>query len=350
MKQLLKSKSNLKIELILNNNSIFYNANKCYSYNLFFNTILGGRGIGKTTTFLIKGIQNYNKDNSQFVYVRRYKPELKQFIKKDTLGGIAKGITYKGDGSGGYEFNFMNDTIGYGITLAQQSVYKSSNFPRVTTIIFDEFTLKKGNYHYLPDEVSTFFELVSTIFRTRTNGKVILLGNNIDLFNPYFAYYNIPTFNKIYTDTKRGIYCELAENSPELLKREQDTGLYKLTNDTLYGQYHYENKVLSDSNYLIIDKPKQVSLLARFVFNNETINVYNFYDKKQFKLYCERRDKIINDNKTYVILEHNNPNYYYIKLYQSSIKNYIQKQYFNNLIYYDDEKCGSLLNYLINNA
>lgn len=340
----------MKLHLKLNNeNKIYYNANKCYSYNMFFNDILGGRGIGKTTTFLIKTCQDYNKDGSQFVYVRRYKPELKQFLKKDTLCSIADGITYKGDGSGGYEFHFMDDIVGYGITLAQQSVYKSSNFPRVKTIIFDEQTLKKGNYHYLPDEVSTFFELVSTIFRTREGCKVIVLGNNVDLFNPFFAYYNIPKFDRIYTDKQRGIYCELAENSPQLLEMEKKTGLYKLTNDTLYGDYHYKNKVLTNTEYKIGNKPNQCSLLARFVFNNETVNVYNYYDK-DYKIYCERKDKIITDNKTYFVLNNNSPNYYYIDLYRHSIKNYVNRQYYNDNIIYSDDKCGALINYLIMNA
>ena len=76
----------MKLPLKLNNeNDIYYNCTKAYSYNLFMHMIDGGRGIGKTTTFLIDGLHQVEK-GFQFVYLRRYKSEVKEFVNKDSLG------------------------------------------------------------------------------------------------------------------------------------------------------------------------------------------------------------------------------------------------------------------------
>ena len=84
------------------NNDIYWNPTKCMSYDLFLNLLLGGRGIGKTTGLNIQRTTNYFKDGSQFIYLRRYKNEIKQFTKKNTLNQVFDGYMYKGDGIGGY--------------------------------------------------------------------------------------------------------------------------------------------------------------------------------------------------------------------------------------------------------
>lgn len=337
----------MKLHLKLNNNNdIYYNCNKCYSYNYFMNIIVGGRGIGKTTTFLIKALQNVAKGN-EFIYLRRYKPELQEFVDKDKLGAIVDNVAYKG-GKDGYTFIIEDTILGYGITLSTASKYKSSNFDKVNLIIFDEAVLPMGGmYRYLRDEMFTLLEFVSTVFRTRKDGKVIILGNNLDIFNPFFSYFNVPIFDNIWTDKARGIYCELPKNSPKLLEMEQETGLYNLTKGTQYGDYHYDNKVLANVKVNTIPKPDNVRLLTRAVMNGNTLNFYLFNDdKNDLCLYCEFKEKPYTDNKSYVLLDGQRPNYHYVIEFRSKFRSFFTRLYYDNRFYFNNERSASLYQWI----
>ena len=75
-------------------------------------------------------------------------------------------------------FTIDEKICGYGITLSTAQQFKSSNFPNVKYIIFDEFILEDGQGHYLKNEVDIFLGLIESIARLR-DVKVILLGNSI---------------------------------------------------------------------------------------------------------------------------------------------------------------------------
>ena len=135
------SKSGRKFKKIipkLTLNPTYYNLNKFFSYpELFMGMIDGGRGIGKTTSAFIKAIINSNK-GEEFIYLRRYKPEIKDFVNQDSLSPIVDGIRYRGDGTGGYMCYYEDHKIGNLIALSTSRSYKSVDFSKVTLIIFDE--------------------------------------------------------------------------------------------------------------------------------------------------------------------------------------------------------------------
>ena len=295
----------------------FYNIPKIYSYdNLNFFIVIGGRGIGKTTGLSYQVISNYNKRGSEFVYVRRYIQEIKK--TKELFNSIAKGITTRGRANGAYEYIFKKKRIGYCIALTSQSTVKSGlDFTKVDTMIFDECILPRGGaYRYLGNEIEMFLELVSTVFRARKGYKVFLLGNNADIFNPYWDYFKIPTFNDIYIDKERHLYCEKAKNSAQLLELEKETPLYKLTQGTQYWEYHYNNEVLVHGRMpRIVPKPMKMSLLCRIVLNEYTLNIYRV---KLTNIYVEARNKVIKDKYSYVIIENGVVNQYYAGIYKKS--------------------------------
>ena len=66
----------MKLPLKLNNeNDTYYNCKKPYSYGASFIGIDGPRGPGKSTTFIIDMLHQCEKGH-QFVWLRRYKPEV----------------------------------------------------------------------------------------------------------------------------------------------------------------------------------------------------------------------------------------------------------------------------------
>lgn len=339
----------MKLPLKLNNsNDIYYNCNKFYSYsNCFLGIIDGGRGIGKTTTFNIKGLQIAN-DGGQFIYLRRYKNEIKEFINKDSLSPILEGVAYKGDGAGGCTMLYEDTILGYCIPLTTARSYKSVDFSKVKLIIYDEAIVKQTpSYRYIQDECTVLLEFISTVVRTRTDVKVVILGNNEDIFNPYAAYFKLPVYEGIYVDKARGIYCEHAKNSPKLLELEKKTGLYNLVKGTTYGDYHYDNKLLTNAVVRLIDKPNDSKLLFRIMCNGQTVNIYSYNDKGITKLYCERREKVIDDNITYPLVDKGSPNYLYIDRYRKKVGSYLEQHYFNDTISYDDDRCGAIIKWVV---
>lgn len=83
------------------------------------------------------------------------------------------------------------ELAGYGVTLSTAQDLKSSNFPAVKTIIFDEFLIEQGQKkYYLQNEVFIFLNLIETIARLR-NIRVFLLANSANSINPYFLYFDL---------------------------------------------------------------------------------------------------------------------------------------------------------------
>lgn len=56
----------------------YYSLRKCLSYNRYLNILIGGRGIGKTYQLKKYVIEQYLKSKKQFVWLRRYKTEIKE--------------------------------------------------------------------------------------------------------------------------------------------------------------------------------------------------------------------------------------------------------------------------------
>lgn len=318
-----------------------YNFNRLYSFaNIDVFIITGGRGIGKTTGALVKALQNFRKNDEQFVYARRYRTELDKKSEEILRPILKTKYITKPLGKGAFEYVINNKRVGFALAVSLQQTYKSGfDFSKVTTIIYDEATLQRGGmYRYLKNEIEQFFELISTITRTRTNYKVFILGNNIDIFNPYNEYFNIPSSlkNNIYIDNDRGLYYELAGTKPELLEEEKLTPLYRLTKNTAYGDYHYDNKVLTVSKGIIAPKDYRATLMFRLVFNKQTLNVYR---QNGIEIYVEWRDKVINDSMTYTIMENNNLNYYYCKAFKDTeLCNWVRMCYYDNKIKYHNNK------------
>lgn len=333
-----------KIELLIKPDyRTFFNVPRLYSYpEIHVYTVIGGRGIGKTTGLSVQVINNFNKRGEEFVYVRRYITELKK--AKGLFDPIAKDVKVKGISHGAYEFTHSKRRIGYGLALTAQQTFKSGmDFSRVTTFIFDECILPRGGaYRYLENEIEMVLELISTIFRARKNYKIFFLGNNADIFNPYWEYFKIPNFQKNYIDKARGLYCEKAKNSAKLLQIEQETPLYKLTLGTNYWEYHYNNEVLfSGKKAKVIPKPMKATLLCRIILNEYTLNIYRY---KYDNIYVESRTKVIKDEYAYTIIENSEPNQYYVKVFRNSdVRKFIDSMFYNDGDAYDSEKTYALM-------
>ena len=255
------------------NENIYYDINKMLSYNALLSFVIGERGVGKSYGAKKYVAKRFIKKGKQFAYVRRYKTELKEALIKKGEHIFWKQIqkdkevnNYKFDND--KELLYINEKIaGYAIPLSISNILKSSTYDNVDTIIFDEFIIDNGNYHYLADEVVKILELIETLGRLR-DIRVIFLGNAISITNPYFEYFNITIpYNseiKIIKRDKNGNPLILINYIKNLKYREvkKESRFGQLIEGTKYGEYAIDNNFLRDSKFFIRKKTK----LAKFYF------------------------------------------------------------------------------------
>lgn len=168
----------------------------------YYYVVFGERSNGKTYSALDYGLERYIKNGEQFAYIRRFAEDVRKknagnlfngHIENERIVQLTKGIfntvTYTGqkfylegtDENG--EKIKTEEPIGYAFDLNSMEHYKSMSFPKITTVIFDEFMSRQG---YLPNEWILFTNMLSTIIRHRNNVKIILLGNTVNKYCPYF--------------------------------------------------------------------------------------------------------------------------------------------------------------------
>lgn len=179
----------------------FYSLDNINSKDATYNIIIGERSNGKTYAVFKQALKNYVTKGEQFALVRRWKEDFvgkrgsvmfdalvnNKEVSKLTKGAWS-GIKY--NSSKWYLCRKEDDTIitdptpfAYAFALSDMEHDKSTSYPNITTIGFDEFLTRFG---YLRDEFVLFINVVSTIVRHRTNVKIYMMGNTVNKSCPYF--------------------------------------------------------------------------------------------------------------------------------------------------------------------
>lgn len=197
----------------------YYNIKKLLEKKAVYNLIIGQRGNGKTYQVLKYGLEQFLKsrdktkqtedgqivpDYSQMAIIRRYADNFKSnrgttmFANLVSTGVVAKlsndlydNIVYKGGCWYLASKDENNKTIldeipfCYAFALTQVESDKSSSYPHVKTVLFDEFISRNG---YLPDEFSLFQNTLSTIIRDKKDVVVFMCGNTVNKYGcVYFS-------------------------------------------------------------------------------------------------------------------------------------------------------------------
>lgn len=184
--------------------SKFYSLTAINKKNATYNVIFGERSNGKTYATLKQGVIDYYKNGGQMAYVRRWKEDITgrrasrlfsalvengeiQKITNNEFTGVHYWAgkwylcTYDDSGKAIYS---DQDIICFSFALSDGEHDKSTSFPKIQTIIFDEFLTNKI---YLNDEFVLFMNTVSTIVRKRDDVKIYMLGNTVNKYCPYFV-------------------------------------------------------------------------------------------------------------------------------------------------------------------
>lgn len=249
---------------------IFWQIYKPLSYNALFNYICGPRGAGKTYGAKDYGIKHFIKTGKEFIYLRRYSKELKKVntffddIRDDYPDrklDVKNGCFYC-DG----------ELCGHSKILSTSKIDKSTPFPNVDLIFFDEFIIDKGVYHYLPNEVEYFLEFYETVARLR-DVQVFFLSNAITITNPYFLYFDVklPYGKDIH---KRGEILIQYFVNKYLQKLKKESRFGSIIAGTDYGNYAINNEFLRDNDSFIEKKSGNCCFLFAFTYMDNTFGVW----------------------------------------------------------------------------
>lgn len=262
--------------------SIYYNFDKLFSYNFLLAFVIGERGVGKSFNAKVAMLKNFIKSGDQFVYVRRYKTELDSalnnfwtdlqengYFDELELKVVKNKMITK--------FTCDGEVCGYAIPLSTSNILKSTAFPKVKTIIFDEYMLdNSGTYRYLKNEVTMMLDFIETIGRLR-DIQVIFLGNNTSFYaNPYTAYFDLELpFNSEFKTFKDGTIVVNYIKNEAYREAKKNSKFGKLIAGTSYGEYAIENKSLRENFYFIEKKPHNAQFYGVIITNGVPVGIWN---------------------------------------------------------------------------
>lgn len=182
----------------------YYSLKEILERKAQYNVIFGERSNGKTYSVLKHGLENFVHTGKQLAIVRRYDDDIKQgkadsffdaLIHDDIISNLTDGkYTHVVYYSRKFYLAFHDDTtdkdvrdnepFAYTFAINTASRYKSTSYPNITTIMFDEFLERKW---YLPNEFAEFMSIISTIVRQRNDVTIFMLGNTVNKSCPYFT-------------------------------------------------------------------------------------------------------------------------------------------------------------------
>jgi hypothetical protein len=235
------------------------------------NFCIGARGIGKSYFWKVHPIKRFLKYGEQFIYLRRYKPELKKVGNYfDNIKDEFPETEFKVKGR---EFYVNGKLAGWAIPLSSWQSEKSNAYPNVTTIVFDEFLREKDNSSYLQNDVEACLNLMDTVFRDRENSRLIGLSNSVSVVNPYFLYFNlIPDINKRF-NANESIVVEIPD-SVDFSEARRKTKFGKLIDGTNYGDMSLDNEFTGDSYVFIEKRSKESKFVFSIVYKGLTMGIW----------------------------------------------------------------------------
>ena len=262
--------------------SLYYNFDKLFSYsNALLLFVIGERGVGKSFNAKVAVLKKFLKTGEQFIYIRRYKTELDSALS--TFWSDLQSNGYFED----YDlqvkkskmlttFLCNGEVCGYAVPLSTANILKSTAFPLVKTIVFDEFLIDdSGLYKYLKNEVNLMLDLIETVGRLR-DVQVMFLGNAISVTNPYFAYWNLDLpYNSEFKTYKDGMIVVNYIKNEEYRKVKKASKFGKLIEGTNYGKYAIDNQMLKDNAHFIEKRPPDAKFYGLLIINGMNVGIWN---------------------------------------------------------------------------
>ena len=351
----------------------YYSLDKIVSEHAQYNMIIGERSNGKTYACLEYALRNYCQKHEASAYIRRWNEDLigkrgaslfNNLVSNDLVRILTNGewtdVYYysqrwylcKYDEKGLMQKS--NEPFCYGFALTQSEHDKSSSYPNVTTIIFDEFLTRGG---YIPDEFVLFMNVISTIIRLRTNVKIFMLGNTVNQYCPYFAEMGIEEVKNMQQGTIR-LYSygesglKLAVEYCASMKSVKDNNMYFAFNNPKLnmitsGAWELDLYPHLPAKY----RPADVIFTYFIEFVNDVLQceIVQLDDGNSFTFIHRKTTPIKKNDDVLYSPDYSANRYHYRNLYKTPnrVTKVVRSYYDNDRVFYQDNMVGEIVhNYL----
>lgn len=202
----------------IRNDENYYSLTDIKERNAKYNVIFGERSDGKSFAVEFEGIVQALDNGSQMAIIRRYdidftnksgvQTTFEHFVSNKKYGNILEKIS---DGkwcdisyyAGAWYFCTYSEKgirvrdakpFCYAFALSNMEHNKSTSYPKIRTILFDEFLTRDA---YLPDEFILFQNTLSTIIRDRDDVTIYMCGNTVNRYSIYFKEMGLDNVQKM---------------------------------------------------------------------------------------------------------------------------------------------------------
>lgn len=356
----------------------YYTTKEIDKHNATYNVVFGERSNGKTYALLNKSLENFFNNKGQFAYVRRWKEDItgrraselfsginaNNVVSKLTNGqyeaihyfaGKFYACTYDSNGKAVYS---DADIVGYAFALSDVEHDKSTSYPHVTSIVFDEFLT---NRLYLNDEFVIFMNVISTIARRRTDVKIYMLGNTVNKYCPYFGEMGLTNILAqeqgsidLYEYGESGLtvaveYCS-SSNAPNAKANKY----FAFNNPKLEMITGGAWELAVYPHLPMRYKPKDILLTYFIVFGDLTFECEIIQKDDVVFTFIHPKTTPIKDTDNYIIydLDHNPKQNYLRSIYKPKKRVHKRILYFyqHDLVFFSDNSTGDAINNYLKTA
>lgn len=356
----------------------YYTLKRILAKNADYNIIFGERSNGKTYACLELILREYIRTGKQGAYIRRWREDLRGKRAETMFSGhTATGLIAELTGgkfnevfyyTGKWFLSSYNSETGkrvvddtpfcFGFCLSEQEHEKSTSYPNITTIVFDEFLTRR---YYLPDEFLLLMNLLSTIIRQRDDVKVFMLGNTVNKFCPYFAEMGLTNITRmeqgtidVYQFGERGAVVAV-EYCSTIVKEKASNKYFCFDNQNLQMITGGKWELAIYPHLPIKYKPNDVLFVFYIEFNDTILQGNIIQVGNNNFCYIHAKTTPIKDTKNsliYSLKMNGQPNYKRRILSTATpIESNVARYFATDKVFYQNNEIGEIVrNYLITAA
>lgn len=354
----------------------YYSLKNILKINAKYYVIFGERSNGKTFAVIEYMLSNFFEKGERGAIIRRWADDFKfgraqkmfdNFINNDDRGNIIKKMSkgkynsVKFRGNAWYfchidedtkEVDFIDDTpFCYAFALSNVEHDKSTAYPLVTTILFDEFISRD---YYMVDEFVVFCNVLSTIIRNRDNVKVFMCGNTISKFCPYFNEMGLTNFKKM----KKGTIdtYTYGENNQLVVAVEfSDFPAKKKKSDVYFAFNNPKLRMITTGDWELAIyphlpykyAPKNIIYLYFINYDNELLQCEVIDVNNTLFTYIHRKTSPIKDDDVHLVYQQEwSPKMNYrrrITKPRTPVEKKIVEFFMRDKVFYQDNEVGELV-------
>lgn len=351
----------------------FYSLTNILSHNADYNIIYGERSNGKTTAVLKHGLEDHINSGyeNQIAIIRRWEEDFKgkngqQMFENIVHLGWVDELT-KGKYNSIYywsqrwylvKYDDMGEKVrqaeepfAIGFSITSEEHYKSTSYPFVKIILFDEFITRQ---YYLPEEFVKFQNLLSTIIRLRTDVTIFMCGNTINKYCPYFNEMGLTEIKKqqrgtidIYTYGESTLKVAV-EYSDFPSKKKASNKYFAFNNPKLEMITHggWEIDIYPHLPHKYV--PKDILYQFFIIFDDEILHGNIISSKDSTFIYIHRKTTPVHTDTEWIVYQQN-PDYR--RNYRTNILRpygkadiYIKGLIDKKKVFYQDNEIGEIMN------